>query len=53
MKTLFAILCGGWGIALGGWLYAIINEDTRKNSIYPLIALLILNLAIQIYAYVM
>ncbi len=53
MKILFAILCAGWGIALGVWLCVIINKDTRKNSIYPLIALLILNLAIQIYAYVM
>lgn len=52
MKIIFAILCGGWCIALGMWLYVIINEDTRKNSDYLTIALLILNLAIQIYAYV-
>lgn len=53
MKILFAILCGGWCIALGVWLYAFINKDTRKNSNYALIVLLILNLIIQIYAYVM
>ncbi|MEE1239284.1 MAG: hypothetical protein UHO61_05110 [Acutalibacteraceae bacterium] len=52
MKIVLAILCGGWCIALGMWLSMIINKDTREKANYALIALLILNLAIQIYAYV-
>ena len=50
IKIIYAIAVIGWLIALGLWLYAIINKTTRIRGVYLyyLIALLFFNLVIQI-----
>lgn len=54
MKTLFAILVVLFIVAVCVWLYTIISPYHRENLnfLYPLIAILILNFAIQICAFI-
>ena len=52
LTIIFWILCTLWCIALGVWLYTIINRRMREDFvyIYPLIAVMVLNVAIQVIA---
>ena len=50
LTIIFWILCALWCIAVGVWLYTIINRRMRENFvyIYPFIAVAVFNIAIQV-----
>lgn len=51
-NTVFYILFALWVMAIGIWVYTIINRKARENFayIYPLIAMWILNVLMLIIA---
>lgn len=54
LTILFWIFFALWCIAVGVWLYMIIHRRTRENAtyIYPLIAMLVLNIVMQIINFI-
>ena len=54
MVVLFWILVALWVVAVGVWMVAMINKRMREKSAYtyPFIAIMILNIAIQVVALV-
>jgi hypothetical protein len=50
LTIIFWILFALWCIALGVWLYTIINRRMREDFVYvyPLIAVIVLNVAMQV-----
>ena len=54
LTILFWIFFALWCIAVGVWLYTIINRRTRENAayIYPLIAILVLYITMQIINFI-
>lgn len=52
LTIIFWVFVVLWCIAVGVWIYTMINKRMRKNYvyIYPLIAVMIFNIAIQVIA---
>ena len=53
MKIIFLILVALWMFAVGVWTYMITNKTSRENLdfLFPLIAILLLNVLIVVCSY--